>query len=30
MAFQLPFKFSGSSSDASIAARSRPSVVMVS
>ena len=28
MAFQLPFKFSGSSSDATIAARSRPSKMM--
>ena len=28
MAFQLPFKFSGTSSDASIAARSRPSKMM--
>ena len=28
MAFQIPFKFSGSSSDASIAARSRPSKMM--
>jgi cell division protein FtsW len=28
MAFQLPFKFSGSSSDAAIAARSRPSKMM--
>jgi cell division protein FtsW len=28
MAFQIPFKFSGSSSDASIAARSRPSMMM--
>jgi len=28
MAFQLPFKFSGSSSDAGIAERSRPSKMM--
>ena len=28
MAFQIPFKFSGSSSDATIAARSRPSKMM--
>ena len=28
MAFQIPFKFSGSSSEASIAARSRPSKMM--
>ncbi|MFL6672168.1 MAG: putative lipid II flippase FtsW [Massilia sp.] len=28
MAFQIPFKFSGSSSDATIAARSRPSMMM--